>query len=80
MVVKHNEKNLDVSPVIGFDEFAENSHTGPALARGFSDALLMYKLTMADSVTLPTLDGASNNKNAFKHLKKKMKVKLHPSI
>ncbi|KAK3243581.1 hypothetical protein CYMTET_46778, partial [Cymbomonas tetramitiformis] len=73
-VAKHDGKNFDVAPCIGFDQFPENSHTGDAISRYLVILLAIYNLTMEKSITLPTLDGASNNKKAFAALKKKAKV------
>ncbi len=67
--------NMDVAPCIGFDQFPENSHTGDAIGRYFVNLLAIYNLTMTKSITLPTLDGAGNNKKAFKTLKKPAKVR-----
>ncbi|KAK3264233.1 hypothetical protein CYMTET_27015 [Cymbomonas tetramitiformis] len=65
---------MDVCPLLGFDEFTVNSHTGQAIARYLKTLLATANLTIEDSITLPTLDGAGNNKKAFKILKKRMKV------
>ncbi|KAK3256724.1 hypothetical protein CYMTET_34160 [Cymbomonas tetramitiformis] len=74
MIVEHEGFFLDVCPLIDFHRFPENRHTGPALARNLVAMLLLRKLCL-DSITLPTLDGASNNKKALKILKRKMRVR-----
>ncbi|KAK3266170.1 hypothetical protein CYMTET_25187, partial [Cymbomonas tetramitiformis] len=65
---------MEVSPVLGFEEFLENRHTGPAIARNLAGLLKSVDMDMNDSITLPTLDGAANNKRAFKVFKKRVKV------
>ncbi|KAK3243873.1 hypothetical protein CYMTET_7249 [Cymbomonas tetramitiformis] len=54
--------------------FPRGRHTGPALARQLTHLLRDNNLDMDKHITLPTLDGASNNKSAFKVLGKKFKV------
>ncbi|KAK3283519.1 hypothetical protein CYMTET_8790 [Cymbomonas tetramitiformis] len=77
LVVKlEHGKIMEVSPVLGFEEFLENRHTGPAIARSLAGLLKSVDMDMNDSIALPTLDGAANNKRAFKVFKKRVKVAL----
>ncbi|KAK3262274.1 hypothetical protein CYMTET_28859 [Cymbomonas tetramitiformis] len=57
---------VDVCPLLGFEQFHENSHSGPALSRWTTQLLGRAVLSMK-SITLPTLDGAGNNKKCFKN-------------
>ncbi|KAK3271774.1 hypothetical protein CYMTET_19899 [Cymbomonas tetramitiformis] len=75
LIVKYKGKNLDVAPVLGFEEFPENRHTGPAISRYLGTLMGKAEVSMSSSSTLPTLDGAANNKKAFKVMKKRFKVR-----
>ncbi|KAK3244950.1 hypothetical protein CYMTET_45461, partial [Cymbomonas tetramitiformis] len=73
----HTSEDLsksEVTPILGFDEFPENRHTGSAISRQLKKSLQAVKLDMETSITLPTLDGAANNKRAFKIMKKRVKL------
>ncbi|KAK3248272.1 hypothetical protein CYMTET_42257, partial [Cymbomonas tetramitiformis] len=74
-MIMENEKGTleDVAPLLEFQRFPENRHTGPALSRHYNGVLTVRKLSMK-SISLPTADGASNNKKAFKILKKRLKA------
>ncbi|KAK3284620.1 hypothetical protein CYMTET_7740 [Cymbomonas tetramitiformis] len=55
---------FDIAPLVAFSAFPENRHTGAALARWFKAVFKISKLRN-ESVSLFTLDGASNNKKAL---------------
>ncbi|KAK3253829.1 hypothetical protein CYMTET_36938 [Cymbomonas tetramitiformis] len=74
LVVKIEGVLMDVCPLLDFSRFPRGRHTGPALARQLTHLLRDNNLDMDKHITLPTLDGASNNKRAFKVLGKKFKV------
>ena len=75
MILLLNGILVDVCPLLGFEQFLENSHTGAALSRWKVMLLSRAAITMTD-ITLPTLDGAGNNKKCFQILCKKMKVSV----
>ena len=73
MIIKVLGTLHDVCPIAAFDKFPENRHTGAALARWTKAVVLLKKMRLR-SIALATLDGASNNKKAYKILRVPMKV------
>ncbi|KAK3246255.1 hypothetical protein CYMTET_44200 [Cymbomonas tetramitiformis] len=69
----------DISPVVAFEVFPENRHTGNALSRWHKAVLKLRKLRVA-SVSLFTLDGASNNKKAMKLMKAPSRVCMNHDL
>ncbi|KAK3281813.1 hypothetical protein CYMTET_10409 [Cymbomonas tetramitiformis] len=84
MLIESGEEGLqDVSHLVEFQRFPENRHTSAALSRHFKGVMKTRNLSF-DNISLVTADGASNNKKAFKILKKRMEVcgphQLHRSV
>ena len=57
--LEYIDKQVDMSPILGFDIFDESSHTGAAIARWKTRVFSEWK--MEGAVGVSTEDGASNN-------------------